>query len=104
MGWSRTPGDQPGGGNDGPPTGPGTIRPDGGQHQTNDTYAKFFIVAGIIIGSFAILVAPIILGPLGVICGLLARHFGRPQAGLQVAVWSALAAVIGFLLGLLVFL
>lgn len=54
---------------------------------------------GFLSGGFAVLVLPIVFGPIGVVCGIAAIYYGGLWRGLAVIVWSIVMAIVGMVLG-----
>jgi hypothetical protein len=61
-----------------------------------------FTIAGTICGAVAFLFCPILLGPVGLILGAVAKSKGEPRANIALIV-SGLGLVVGVLLGIIVF-
>ena len=61
-----------------------------------------FTIAGTICGAVAFLFCPVLLGPAGLILGVVAKSKGEPRANIALIV-SGLGLVVGVLLGILVF-
>jgi predicted nucleic acid-binding Zn ribbon protein len=73
-----------------------------GEVQENDDRsqrASQFLKAGLALGVCAIIILPIVFGPLAMLCGVLAMFYGRPLAGAGVAAWGFVGAGIGWILG-----
>ena len=73
-----------------------------GERKERANRARQFLSAGGILGFIALLLFPIIFGPLAVVCGLLALYYGRPIAGAGVVAWGVITTIIGWLIGFLV--
>lgn len=79
----------------------GVRQPEAEEDDDRAKRAKQFLIAGAVLGFIAILILPIVFGPLAVLCGLLAMFYGRPLAGAGVVAWGVIAFLIGVVLGII---
>lgn len=73
------------------------------QPATGTSSARTMSIIGIVLGVAALLILPIVLGPIGAILGFVANSKGDKPLGLYVGIGCIVATVVGMALGALVF-
>ena len=72
-----------------------------GPNQTSQNSGQGWAAAGIICGVLAFLIAPILIGPLGVVFGVVGYRRGSTRLGIAAIVVSVIGLVVGIAIALI---